>query len=143
MKSHSSAAANPSVLRVNAFVRQHFVHLISLVALIAFVTPGVSHVVREHRVGPIDASGFSLFLMMLSAAIQCGIGAFRGVIARPTPLMICLLQFFVVLPLSCWLIGQICIPLLGRELGEPIQIGLELVILMPVAATASIWVRDT
>ena len=34
-------------------------------------------------------------------------------------------------------------PLLGRSLGEPIQIGLDLVILMPVAATAAIWVRDT
>jgi BASS family bile acid:Na+ symporter len=58
-------------------------------------------------------------------------------------LLVCLLQFFVVLPLSGWLLGQLCIPLLGRSLGEPIQIGLYLVILMPVAATASIWVRDT
>jgi bile acid:Na+ symporter, BASS family len=119
--------------------------LISLVALIAFLTPDVSHSVRAHRLfdGQFDASGFSLFLMMLSAAIQCGFGAFRSVVARPRPLLVCLALFFVVLPASCWLLGQLCIPLLGRQLGEPIQIGLDLVILMPVAATATIWVRDT
>jgi predicted Na+-dependent transporter len=93
--------------------------------------------------GQLDASGISLFLMMLSAAIQCGFGAFRGVVARPRPLLACLALFFVVLPASCWLLGRLCVPLLGRSLGEPIQIGLDLVILMPVAATASIWVRDT
>jgi predicted Na+-dependent transporter len=65
------------------------------------------------------------------------------VLARPKPLLACLTQFFVVLPVGCWLLGQLCVPLLGRGLGEPIQIGLDLVILMPVAATASIWVRDT
>jgi predicted Na+-dependent transporter len=56
--------------------------------------------------------------------------------------VVCLLLFFAVLPSSCWLLGQLCVPLLGKSLGEPIQIGLALVILMPVAATASIWVRD-
>ena len=133
------------MLTVNTFVRKHFVHLISLLALVAFLTPGVSHAVRAHKLfyGQLDASGASLFMMMLSAAIQCGFGAFRSVVARPKPLLVCLTQFFVVLPLSCWLLGQLCTPLLGRELGEPIQIGLDLVILMPVAATASIWVRDT
>jgi bile acid:Na+ symporter, BASS family len=145
MFSQTVIAGAPSLLTVNTFVRKHFVHLISLLALIAFLTPGVSHEVRSHRLfyGQLDASGASLFLMMLSAAIQCGFGAFRGVVARPKPLIVCLAQFFVVLPLSCWLLGQLCIPLLGRSLGEPIQIGLDLVILMPVAATASIWVRDT
>jgi bile acid:Na+ symporter, BASS family len=138
-------AAVPRVLAINAFVRKHFVHLISLLALIAFFTPGVSQSLRSHRTfyGQLDASGIALFLMMLSAAIQCAFSAFHGVVARPKPLLVCLLQFFVVLPLSCWLLGQLCIPLLGRSLGEPIQIGLYLVILMPVAATASIWVRDT
>jgi predicted Na+-dependent transporter len=129
---------------INGFVRKHFVHLISIVALLGFLTPGVTQSVRGHRLvyGQLDASGISLFLMMLSAAIQCGFGAFRQVIARPKPLLVCLTQFFLVLPLSCWLLGQLCIPLLGRSLGEPIQIGLDLVILMPVAATSSIWVRD-
>ena len=139
------ASGFPSLLTINGFVRKHFVHLISLIALLAFLTPGVSQSVRSHRLvyGQLDASGLSLFLMMLSAAIQCGFSAFRNVIARPKPLLVCLAQFFVVLPISCWLLGQVCIPLLGRHLGEPLQIGLDLVILMPVAATASIWVRDT
>jgi predicted Na+-dependent transporter len=130
---------------VNRFVRKHFVHLISLLALVAFLTPGVSQTVRSHRVlhGQLDASGLSLFLMMLSAAIQCGFGALKAVVARPKPLLVCLVQFFVVLPACCWLLGQMCVPLLGPELGEPIQIGIYLVMLMPVAATASIWVRDT
>jgi bile acid:Na+ symporter, BASS family len=130
---------------VNTWIRKHFVHLISSCALLAFFTPGISESVRSHRLvyGQVDASGLSLFLMMLSAAIQCGLGAFRGVVARPRALALCLLQFFIVLPASCWLFGQLCIPLLGRELGEPIQIGLDLVILMPVAATSAIWVRDT
>ncbi len=130
---------------VNAFIRKHFVHLISLVALLAFLTPGVSQAVRSHKAlgGQLDASGLSLFLMMLSAAVQCSFGAFRGVLTRPRPLLACLLQYFVVLPASCWLLGQICVPLLGAGLGEPIQIGLDLVILMPVAATSAIWVRDT
>ena len=138
-------AGAPTLVMVNTFVRKHFVHLISLLALVAFLTPGVSHEVRSHRLfdGQLDASGLSLFLMMLSAAIQCSFGAFRSVVARPKPLLICLTMFFVVLPASCWALGQLCIPLLGRELGEPIQIGLDLVMLMPVAATASIWVRDT
>jgi len=140
-----SAVAASRVIKVNAFVRKHFVHLISLTALIAFFTSGVAASVRTHKTlyGQLDASGFSLFLMMLSAAIQCGVGAFRGVITRPKPLLVCLTQYFVVLPMSCWLLGQVCIPLLGRQLGEPIQIGLDLVILTPVAATAAIWVRDT
>src|SRR5262249_44387817 len=88
---------------LNAFTRKHFVHLISLLALTAFLTPGISQSVRAHRAlnGALDASGVSLFLMMLSAAIQCGFGAFRGVITRPKPLLICLAQFFVVLPVSC------------------------------------------
>jgi BASS family bile acid:Na+ symporter len=135
----------PRLLTVNAFIRKRFVHLISAIALLAFFTPGISHEVRAHRVAydQVDASGLSLFLMMLSAAIQCGFGAFRAVVARPKPLLVCLAQFFVVLPLSCWLLGHLCVPLLGRALGEPIQIGLDLVILMPVAATATIWVRDT
>jgi BASS family bile acid:Na+ symporter len=135
----------PKLLTINAFVRKHFVHLISLLALVAFLTPGVSQSMRSHRLlgGQIDASGISLFLMMLSAAIQCGFGAFRGVVARPRALLVCLAQFFVILPVSCWLLGHLCIPLLGKTLGEPIQIGLDLVILMPVAATSAIWVRDT
>jgi len=129
----------------NALIRKHFVHLISLVALVAFLVPGVSQSVRSHRLlnGQLDASGASLFLMMLSAAIQCGLGSFRSVVARPKPLLICLAQFFLFLPIGCWLLGQLCVPLLGRSLGEPIQIGLDLVILMPVAATATIWVRET
>ena len=145
MFSQTVVAGAPSLLTVNTFVRKHFVHLISLLALIAFLTPGVSHAVRSHKViyGQLDASSASLFLMMLSAAIQCGFGAFRSVVSRPRPLLVCLAQFFIVLPLSCWMLGQLCVPLLGRSLGEPIQIGLDLVILMPVAATASIWVRDT
>ncbi len=140
----ASVAASP-LLKVNGFVRKHFVHLISAIALLGFLTPGVSHAIRMPKVlyGQLDASGLSLFFMMLSAAIQCGFSAFKGVIARPKPLLVCLAQYFVILPLSCWLLGQLCIPLLGRELGEPLQIGLDLVILMPVAATASIWVRDT
>jgi predicted Na+-dependent transporter len=140
-----SAQAGPArVARINAFVRKHFVHLISVTALVAFLTPAISTEVRSHRLGgEIDASGISLFLMMLSAAIQCGFGAFKSVVSRPKPLLVCLAQFFIVLPLSCWLLGRLCVPLLGRSLGEPIQIGLDLVILMPVAATSAIWVRDT
>jgi predicted Na+-dependent transporter len=130
--------------QVNAFVRKHFVHLISVIAFVAFLTPGIAALVRAHKAlyNQLDVSSFSLFLMMLSAAIQCGIEAFRGIIRRPKPLLVCLAQYFLVLPLSCWLLGQVCIPLLGRRLGEPMQIGLDLVILMPVAATAAIWVRD-
>jgi bile acid:Na+ symporter, BASS family len=145
MFAQTVVAGVPNLLTVNTFVRKHFVHLISLLALIAFLTPGVSQEVRAHRVlwGQLDASGASLFLMMLSASIQCGFGAFRSVVGRPKPLLVCLTQCFIVLPASCWLLGQLCVPLLGRALGEPIQIGLDLVILMPVAATASIWVRDT
>lgn len=145
MFSHTVVAGVPNLIVINTFVRKHFVHLISLVALVAFLTPGVSQAVRGHRAlhGQLDASGLSLFLMMLSAAIQCSFGAFRSVVARPRPLIVCLGLFFVVLPASCWGLGQLCVPLLGRSLGEPIQIGLDLVMLMPVAATASIWVRDT
>lgn len=130
--------------QVNAFVRKHFIHLISVIAFVAFLTPGIAASVRAHKAlyGQFDASSFSLFLMMLSAAIQCGTEAFHGIIKRPKPLLVCLTQYFLVLPLSCWLLGQVCIPLLGRRLGEPMQIGLDLVILMPVAATAAIWVRD-
>jgi len=145
LSSSTLAASAPILPTVNAMVRRHFVHLISLLALAAFFTPGVSSAVRGHRLlyGQIDASGVSLFLMMLSAAIQCGFGAFRGVVTRPRPLVACLAQFFVILPACCWVLGRLCVPLLGRGLGEPIQIGLALVILMPVAATAAIWVRDT
>lgn len=133
------------VIDVNRFVRRYFVHLISLIALLAFVTPGISRSLRAHRLfeGQLDASGISLFMMMLSAAIQCDYRAFRRVVSHPRPLLVCLGQFFVVLPISCWMLGQLCVPLLGRELGEPIQIGLDLVILMPVAATSAIWVRDS
>ena len=129
---------------LNAFIRRHFVHFISLTALLAFLFPGVSQGMRAHRLfnGQLDASGVSVFLMMLSAAIQCGFGALARVVARPKPLLVCLAQFFVVLPVICWLLGQLCVPLLGPSLGEPIQIGLDLVVLMPVAATSSIWVRD-
>jgi BASS family bile acid:Na+ symporter len=145
MSSQRPTARAPKLLFVNGFVRRHFVHLISLLAVVAFLTPGVSQTVRAHRFfgGQLDASGISLFLMMLSAAIQCNFGAFRRVVAQPKPLCVCLAEFFVVLPLVCWLLGHLCIPLLGRALGEPIQIGLDLVVLMPVAATAAIWVRDT
>lgn len=145
MLAQRTAPQASRLVTVNVFVRKHFVHLISIVALLAFLTPGVSHAVRGHKAlwGQLDASGLSLFLMMLSAAIQCGFGAFKSVVKRPKPLVVCLAQFFIVLPASCWLLGQLCIPLLGRELGEPIQIGLDLVILMPVAATSTIWVRDT
>src|SRR5215831_640702 len=138
-----SAVQIPALL--NTFIRSHFVHLISLIALLAFLFPAAPQAVRAHRMlnGQLDASGVSVFLMMLSAAIQCRFGALAGVVARPKPLLVCLAQFFLVLPVSCWLLGQLCVPLLGRSLGEPIQIGLDLVILMPVAATSSIWVRDT
>ena len=141
----SHPIALPTLPTVNKFIRLHFVHLISLVALAAFLTPAVATHVRAHHAlyGTVDASGVSLFLMMLSAAIQCSFGAFRGVLSRPRPLAACLTQYFLVLPACCWLLGQLCVPLLGRELGEPIQIGLDLVILMPVAATSAIWVRDT
>ena len=144
MLSQLSAVRIPSLSAVNTFIRSHFVHLISLTALLAFLFPGVSEGVHGQRVlnGQIDASGVSVFLMMLSAAIQCGFGALAGVLARPKPLLVCLAQFFVVLPVVCWLLGQLCVPLLGQSLGEPIQIGLDLVVLMPVAATSSIWVRD-
>jgi BASS family bile acid:Na+ symporter len=133
------------LVSINAFIRRRFVHLISACALLAFLTPGISAAMRTPRAlgGQLDASGVSLFLMMLSAAVQCSLSAFKNVITRPRALALCLAQIFVLLPASCWLLGQLCVPLLGKELGEPIQIGLYLVILMPVAATASIWVRDT
>jgi len=145
MLSKLMAVGATGLSAVNAIIRKRFVHLITLVALVAFFVPGVAQSVRAHRFldGQLDASGLSLFLMMFSAAVQCGLGAFRSTVARPKPLLICLAQFFVVLPISCWLLGQLCVPLLGRSLGEPIQIGLDLVIMMPVAATATIWVRDT
>src|SRR5215467_13317068 len=144
MLSQPSAARILTLPALNAFIRRHFVHLISLIVLVAFLFPGVSQAVRAHRLfnGQLDASGVSVFLMMLSAAIQCGFGALARVVARPKPLLVCLAQFFVVLPVICWLLGQLCVPLLGPSLGEPIQIGLDLVVLMPVAATSSIWVRD-
>jgi len=128
---------------INAFIRRHFVHLISVVSLLSFLVPNVSHAMRRPHLGVLDASGVSLFLMMLSAAIQCSFGALRGVFGRPRPLFICLAQYFAVLPLCCWGLGHLCTPLLGHSLGDPIQIGIYLVVLMPVAATASIWVRDT
>ena len=120
----------PLVLTINGFVRKHFVHLISAVSLLAFLVPSVSQSLRSHKAvhGHLDASGISLFMMMLSAAIQCGFAALRSVFTRPRPLLVCLLQFFVVLPFSCWVLGHLCVPLLGRELGEPIQIGLYLVV---------------
>jgi len=144
MLSQPSRVRIPSPSALNNFIRKHFVHLISLTALLAFLFPGVSQGMRSHRLlnGQLNASSISLFLMMLSAAVQCSFGTLAGVVTRPKPLLVCLAQFFVVLPASCWLLGQLCVPLLGRSLGEPIQIGLDLVILMPVAATASIWVRD-
>jgi len=143
MFAQTVVAGQPTLVTINGFVRRHFVHLISLVALVAFLTPGFSRSVSAHKAlgGDLDASGLSLFLMMLSAAIQCSFGAFRGVVARPRPLIVCLAQFFLFLPLSCWLLGQLCVPLLGASLGEPIQIGLLLVMLMPVAATSAIWTR--
>jgi predicted Na+-dependent transporter len=145
MFAQTVVAGQPMLVTINSFVRRHFVHLISLVALLAFLTPGFSESVRAHKAlgGDLDASGVSLFLMMLSAAIQCSFGAFRGVVSRPKPLLVCLGQYFIFLPISAWLLGQLCVPLLGSSLGEPIQIGLDLVILMPVAATSAIWVRDT
>src|SRR5215468_3552521 len=144
MRAGMVSVATVKMTQVNAFVRKHFVHLISLIALVAFLTPRIAASVRAHKAlsDQLDASSFSLFLMMLSAAIQCSIKAFHGIIRRPKPLLVCLAQYFLVLPISCWLLGQVCIPLLGRRLGEPMQIGLDLVILMPVAATAAIWVRD-
>src|SRR5205085_1173883 len=104
--------------RVNAFVRNHFVHLISVIAVLAFLTPRSSQWVRAHRLfdDQLDASGVSLFLMMVSAAIQCSFGAFRRVIARPRALFVCLGLYFVMLPLACFLLGQTCVPLLGRTL---------------------------
>ena len=92
--------ALPTLPTVNKFIRLHFVHLISLVAVAAFLTPHVAQTVRAHRLlhGQLDASGVSLFLMMLSAAIQCGFGAFRGVSRGPSPLFVCLGQYFVILP---------------------------------------------
>jgi BASS family bile acid:Na+ symporter len=145
MFSQPSARGVPALPALNAFIRRYFVRLISFVALMAFFTPEVARSARVHRFfyEHVDASGISLFLMMLSAAIQCSFGSLRGILTRPKPLLVCLGQFFVVLPASCWLLGRLCVPLLGRSLGEPIQVGLDLVILMPVAATASIWVRDT
>src|SRR5215472_15338058 len=144
MRVGMASVVTVKMTQVNAFVRKHFVHLISVIAFVAFLSPGIAASLRTHKAlyGQLDASSLSLFLMMLSAAIQCGIGAFRGIIRRPKPLLVCLAQYFLVLPFSCWLLGQVCIPLLGRRLGEPMQIGLDLVILMPVAATAAIWVRD-
>jgi predicted Na+-dependent transporter len=131
------------VVRLNGFVRRHFVHLISAVSLLAFLVPEASRAMRAPHLGQLDASGAALFLMMLSASIQCSVGALRAVFTRPRPLAVCLAQYFVVLPVSCWALGHLCTPLLGRALGEPIQVGIYLVVLMPVAATASIWVRDT
>jgi bile acid:Na+ symporter, BASS family len=145
MLSQPITVSLPTLPAINSYIRRHFVHLISVTAVVAFLLPGVSESVRSHSAfgGELDASGLSLFLMMLSAAISCGFGAFKSVVARPKALLVCLAQFFIVLPLSCWMLGQLCVPLLGRSLGEPIQIGLDLVILMPVAATSAIWVRDT
>jgi predicted Na+-dependent transporter len=145
MSSQPVAFAVPTLPTLNSFIRRRFVRLISFIALLAFFTPDVARTARAHGLlhGQVDASGVSLFLMMLSAAIQCSFAALRAVLTRPKPLLVCLAQFFLVLPTSCWLLGRLCVPLLGRNLGEPIQVGLDLVILMPVAATASIWVRDT
>src|SRR5262249_42546801 len=121
--------------QVNAFVRKHFVHLISVIALVAFLTPGIAASVRAHKAlyDQLDASSFSFLPMRLPAPIQSRHKAFPGTIRPPKPPLVCLAQYFLVLPLGCWLLGQVCIPLLGRRVGEPMQIGLDLVILMPVA----------
>ena len=100
MLSKPMAVGATGLSAVNAIIRKRFVHLITLVALVAFFVPGVAQSVRAHRFldGQLDASGLSLFLMMFSAAVQCGLSAFRSTVARPKPLLICLAQFFVVLP---------------------------------------------
>src|SRR6266704_6959213 len=100
----------PDISKVNIFIRKHFVHVISVTALLGFLTPGLSQTVRAHKLfdDQLDASGFSLFLMMLSAAVQCSFSAFRGVVARPRALAACALQYFLILPASCWLLGQLC-----------------------------------
>src|SRR4051794_39273408 len=98
--SSQAIARAPRVLTVNAFVRNHFVHLITVTAVLAFLTPGFSSAARAHKLahGQIDASGMSLFLMMLSAAIQCSFTALRRVVAKPKPLALSLVQLFVTLP---------------------------------------------
>src|SRR5262245_26059191 len=90
----------------NAFVGKHFLHLVSVIAFVAFLSPRIAASARAHKAlyDQLDASSFSLFLMMLSAAIQCDLEAFRGIIRRPKPLLVCLAQYFLVLPLSCWLL---------------------------------------
>src|ERR1700760_4086186 len=62
MEDSMAVAASPSflsvMLKVNGFVRKHFVHLISAIAVLGFLTPGLSHAIRGPKViyGQLDAS---------------------------------------------------------------------------------------
>jgi predicted Na+-dependent transporter len=133
---------------INDIVKRHFVHLLTCTVGVGVLWPraalGLKDLVFFHIPGtawPFDLPTFALCCMMLSASTHCRLRDFVNLATTPRAFLVGLSLVYLLLPGGGWAAATVSTALLGPGVGAQIGAGLVLVVLMPVALTANLWVK--
>lgn len=136
------------VVRLNGWFNKHAIALLLGLTVLNLIAPGPALALKQWRLFRIPGAGWSydyptlaLSLMMLPAAIQCRLEDFAQMARRPRASVACLLLVYALAPALALGASWVGLGGMEREAATELRIGIFLVTLMPVAMTASIWVR--
>lgn len=148
MPSPSARAAAPRIARLNARVARHSVALLVGLSALNLLVPGPGGALRSLHLFRVPLTGWTcdfptvaLAAMMLSAAVQCRLGDFGQLVARPRASIASLLLVYALAPALALATSAVGLGGQGGRAAVELRLGLFLVSLMPVAMTAAVWVR--
>ncbi|MHB8875810.1 MAG: bile acid:sodium symporter family protein [Myxococcaceae bacterium] len=134
--------------RANAWIKGHFVSALLLTVVLGALFPAVGLSLKDLEFFRVprtswtyDFPSLALGLMMLSASTQTRVKDFGQLVKRPRAGLAGLAVIYAVVPLIVVVVGIVWSHFAGGQAGVQVQIGLLLSALMPVAMTASVWVR--
>ena len=148
-----SAVPKPHRLfaKADSFLKSRFALLITAVVALGAIFPHASNASKELVVaqlpGPgapwsLDLPTLALYMMMLSASIHCDPKDFLKLAKAPRAFLIALGLYYVVVPLLGAGLATTSRHLVGGAVGVQYAAGILLIVLMPVAMTSNIWVRQ-
>src|SRR5262245_21223648 len=133
---------------INDFMKHHLVHLLTCTVCVGVLWPraslGIKDLVLFQIPGtawPFDLPTFALCCMMFSASTHCRLCDFIRLATTPRAFLLGLSLVYLLLPGVGWATATVGTALLGPTVGPQIAAGLVLVVLMPVAMTANLWVK--
>ena len=121
------------LLSVLAFSLLFHEHAAALKAWHLFQIPGTTSY--------FDFPTLALTLLMFTSSVQCKFADFRHLLDSPKAAVAGLVLHYVVVPAFALGCASVAVGVFDGEAARQIRLGLVFVALMPVALTASVWVR--